>query len=132
MFLKSRVSSEVPELLIAFLVFSLSTGVVGGILIYLDSAGPDVLSEMSQKVQIDMELNFHSDFYQQNVTTVEAQKQIVLEQNLISNAEAVTLLEINDPEIDVPQYSRSIVLGINHTFEQSLRMHSIFPAEILH
>lgn len=119
MFLKSRISSEIPELLVAFLVFSLSTGVVGGVLLYLDSAGPGVLSEMSQNVHVDMEINFNSQFYQQNITTIESQRQIVLEQNLVSKAEAISLIEINDPDIEVPQYTRSIVLGINQSFMQS-------------
>ncbi len=119
MFLKSRISAEIPELMVAFLVFSLSTGVLGGVLLYLDSAGPDVLSEMSQQVLIDMEINFHSEFYEQNKTTVESLKQIVLEQNLISKAESISLVQINDPSIEIPEYTRNVVLGIDDSFMNS-------------
>jgi len=120
MFMKSRISAGVPELIVAFLVFSLSIGVVGGILLYLDSAGPDVLSEMSEEVSVDLEVYFHSDYYQQNETTINSLRDVVLEQEYISKAEVVSILEVNDADVSVPEYSRSMILGIEDTFETSL------------
>lgn len=116
MFLSSRITAGAPEILVAFLVFSLSSGVVGGVLLYLDSAGPEVLSEMSDQVLIDMQISFHQSFYEQNETTVESHKQLVRDQNYVSNAECITYLEINDDDIAVPEYKRSVVLGIDNTF----------------
>ena len=58
MYLSSRVRSNAPEILVAFLIFSLSTGVVGGVLLYIDSIGPDVLAEISEEVVVDMQVYF--------------------------------------------------------------------------
>ncbi|MHA1633296.1 MAG: hypothetical protein ACTSW8_01400 [Candidatus Thorarchaeota archaeon] len=117
MFLSSRIASNAPEILIAFLVFSLSSGVIGGVLLYLDSVGPEVLSEMSDEVLIDMQVNFRQSFYEQNETTVESHRNLVLQQDFVSNAECVSYVEINDDEVLVPEYQRSVVLGIDNTFE---------------
>lgn len=119
MFLSSRISSNAPEILVAFLVFSLSSGVVGGVLLYLDSAGPEVLSEMSDEVLIDMQVNFRQSFYEQNETTVESHRNLVLQQDFVSNAECVSYIEINDDDVLVTEYKRSVALGIDITFEET-------------
>ena len=98
MFLTSRISSRAPELLVAFLVFSLSSGVVGGVLLYLGSAGPEVLTEMSDQVLIDMQVSFRQSFYNQNESTIESHKELVLDQDFVANAESVSYIEINDEE----------------------------------
>jgi ABC-type lipoprotein release transport system permease subunit len=116
MYLLSRIKSEAPEVLVAFLIFSLSTGVVGGVIVYLDSIGPDVLSEMSENVQVDMQVHFRPSFYEQNVTTVESHRSLILEQNFVSNAESISIIEINDPTVSVPKYTRSAILGIGEDF----------------
>ncbi|MGY5860512.1 MAG: hypothetical protein RTU63_14165 [Candidatus Thorarchaeota archaeon] len=119
MFLSSRITSHAPEILVAFLVFSLSSGVVGGVLLYLDSAGPEVLSEMSDEVLIDMQVNFRSSFYEQNDTTIESIRNLVLEQDFVSNAEGVSYVEINDDEVLLPEYQRSVILGIEESYEDT-------------
>jgi len=116
MFLLSRISSNAPELLVAFLVFSLSSGVIGGVLLYLDSAGPEVLEEMSDEIVIDMQVNFHESFYEQNLTSVESHRDLVLEQNYVSGAECVSIVNINDNEELIPEYKRSVILGIEDSF----------------
>ena len=82
----------------------------------MDSAGPDVLSEMSEQVPIDMEIYLHSDFYQQNTTTIEMEREIVLEQSLVLKAELVALLDISDSAVEIPEYQKSMILGIEDTF----------------
>ena len=116
MFLSSRITSQAPEILVAFLVFSLSSGVVGGVLLYLDSSGPEVLTEMSEAVAIDMQVNFRPSFYDQNETTIQSHKDLVLEQDYVSNAEIVSYIEISDNEVTIPEYRRSVILGIESTF----------------
>lgn len=116
MFLSSRIQSSVPEIIVAFLIFSLSSGVVGGVLLYLDSAGPDVLSEMSNEVLADMQVHFRPSFYEQNETTVEQHRDLVLEQDFVSGAESVSIVEIYDTQVSELQYSRSIALGIETGF----------------
>jgi ABC-type lipoprotein release transport system permease subunit len=119
MYLPSRIKSRAPEILVAFVIFSLSSGVVGGVILYLDSTGPDVLSEMSKEVLIDMQVNFHASFYEQNVTTIESHREIVLEQDYVSGAECLSFIEVNDAELVVPEYTRSIILGIEENFDKT-------------
>ncbi|MFW9976190.1 MAG: FtsX-like permease family protein [Candidatus Thorarchaeota archaeon] len=119
MYLLSRIRSSAPEILVAFLIFSLSSGVVGGVIVYLDSIGPDVLSEMSQEVPVDMQVNFHESFYDQNETTVESLRNLVLEQDYVSDAECISFIEVNDRDLEVREYTRSAVLGIDETFENT-------------
>jgi len=119
MFLSSRITSQAPEIIVAFLVFSLSSGVVGGVLLYLDSSGPEVLSEMSEEVVIDMQVSFRSSFYDQNETTIESHRSLVLEQDYVSDAEIVSYIEINDNQVSILEYQRSVVLGIDSTYSDS-------------
>ncbi|MHA1851291.1 MAG: hypothetical protein ACTSW8_08550, partial [Candidatus Thorarchaeota archaeon] len=63
MFLFSRLSSRAPEVLTTLLIFALSSGVLGGILFYMDSTGPDVLNDMTSEIPIDMEVTFTTSFY---------------------------------------------------------------------
>jgi len=116
MYLSSRIRSSAPEILVAFLIFSLSSGVVGGVILYLDSIGPDVLSEMSQEVPVDMQVNFHSSFYEQNETTVESHRDLILEQEYVSGAESVSFIEVNDKDLEIREYTRCAILGIEETY----------------
>ena len=43
MFLFARLSARAPEVITTLLIFSLSSGVLGGILFYMDSTAPTVL-----------------------------------------------------------------------------------------
>ena len=119
MYLSSRIRSSAPEILVAFLIFSLSTGVVGGVLLYVDSIGPDVLAEMSEEVVVDMQVYFYSPFYEQNVSTVEAYRNIILNQDYIMGAESISFIEINDPDASQSEYTKSAILGIEESFENS-------------
>ena len=50
MFLLSRLMSQAPQVALTLVVFSLASGVLGGVLIYMDSAGPDVLDDLTENV----------------------------------------------------------------------------------
>jgi ABC-type lipoprotein release transport system permease subunit len=116
MYLLSRIRSGAAEVLVTFLIFSLSTGVVGGVILYLDSIGPDVLAEMSENVSVHMQVHFQDSFYDQNATTVQSHKSLILEQEYVSAAECISLIEINDANVSNKKYARSVVLGIEETF----------------
>ncbi|MBN2228497.1 MAG: ABC transporter permease [Candidatus Thorarchaeota archaeon] len=116
MFLSSRITANATELVVAFLIFSLSSGVVSGVLLYLDSSGPDVLSEMSNETLIDMQVNFRPSFYEQNQTTIEFHQNTILDTEYVSAIETISLIEINDDSIEIPEFSRSIVLGLEDTY----------------
>ncbi|MFX1483547.1 MAG: FtsX-like permease family protein [Promethearchaeota archaeon] len=116
MLLLSRVRSEAPEILVAFLVFSLSSGVVGGVLLYLDSVGPEVLSEMSVDTPIGMQIHFQPEYYEQNTTSIDDIIDRVAEQPQTRVVEPLSIIEIFDDEIEDPKYSRTVVLGVDPDF----------------
>jgi hypothetical protein len=68
MFLFARLSARAPEVITTLLIFSLSSGVLGGILFYMDSTAPTVLKDMTSDVPIDMEVSFGPRFYTQNTS----------------------------------------------------------------
>ena len=116
MFLFSRIASQAPEVLVTLLIFSLSSGVLGGVLFYLDSAGPDVMDEMSQEIQIDMEVYLHAAFYDQNESTLAELLQLIEEQEEIENYEAVGLVQVYDTSEPDRFLQRSNCLGIESSF----------------
>ena len=101
MFLFSRLSARAPEVLTTLIIFSLSSGVLGGILFYMDSTAPTVLSDMTSDVPIDMEVSFNYPFYTQNFTnpnstTVEDIQDIVESQEYVITTEPLTFVNIYD------------------------------------
>ncbi len=125
MFLFSRLSSRTPEVLATLLIFSLSSGVLGGILFYMDSTALSVLDDMTSEVPIDMEVSFNFPFYNQNTTTVDDIKSIVEEQENVIATEIATLARIEDYEEDY-MYYRKAFLGINNTafdnFQKAIKL----------
>ena len=119
MYLKSRIASSSTQLLVAFLVFSLSTGVVGGLLLYMDSIGPDVLTEMSEDTLIDMQVQFRSEFYENNGTDIEPYRLLVQDQDFVESAESISIIAIEDDDVSDERYSLSTVLGVEPSFWNS-------------
>jgi ABC-type antimicrobial peptide transport system permease subunit len=98
------------------IVFSISAGVLGGILFYMDSAGPAVLAEMTEDIPVDMYLTFSYSFYNQNETTIADVEQIVSSQSWIEETETVSRFEFYDWRQDDWRDSFNMLLGINDTF----------------
>ncbi|MBE0526418.1 MAG: hypothetical protein IH631_05710, partial [Candidatus Thorarchaeota archaeon] len=94
MFLFSRLSSRAPEVLTTLLIFALSSGVLGGILFYMDSTAPDVLDDMTSDIPIDMEVAFTTSFYGQNQTTIDDIEESVAQQEYIVATEQVKFANI--------------------------------------
>ena len=115
MFLFSRLSARTPEVLATLLIFSLSSGVLGGILFYMDSTAPSVLDDMTSAVPIDMEVRFSNPFHNQNTTTTEDIRSIVEEQENVITTEIATLVQIYDYEEEDYYSSRKAFLGVNNT-----------------
>jgi hypothetical protein len=118
-YLFSRLTSQAPEVLVTLLVFSLSTGVVGGVVFYLDSSGPDVISEMSEEVFVDMEILCHSSFYQQTETTVDDFRNLAAEQDGVESASSLSVLRSHDQNITDLDYRESVILGAGSGFLSS-------------
>ncbi|MHA2397101.1 MAG: hypothetical protein ACXAC0_10385, partial [Candidatus Thorarchaeota archaeon] len=119
MFLFARLSARAPEVLTTLLIFSLSSGVLGGILFYMDSTAPTVLNDMTADVPIDMEVSFNYPFYVQNTTTVEDIRGIVESQDYVVTTEPLTFVNIYDWYVEDYRYSRRGFLGINRTAFES-------------
>ncbi|MFX1483263.1 MAG: hypothetical protein ACFFCP_08740, partial [Promethearchaeota archaeon] len=118
MFLFSRLSARTPEVLATLLIFSLSSGVLGGILFYMDSTAPSVLNDMTSQVPIDMEVSFNYPFYYQNTTTVSDVRNIVDEQDNVVATGVAKVARINDYSEMNYWDVRKAFLGIdNSTFE---------------
>ena len=116
MFLTARLVSNAPQVAATLIVFSLSAGVLGGILFYMDSAGPDVLAEMTENIPVDMYLTFSPSFYNQNETTTADVEEIVSSQEWIEEIETISKVEFYDWRQEDWRDAFSILLGINDTF----------------
>ena len=133
MFLFARLSARAPEVVTTLLIFSLSSGVLGGVLFYMDSTAPTVLNDMTADVPIDMEVSFGPRFYTQNVsdpsyTSVEDVIDIVGSQDYVIDTEPLTFVSIYDWYVEDYRYSRRGFLGINstafETFKDAIELES--------
>ncbi len=93
MYLKGRIISDAPQVLTTLLVFSLSSGVLGGILFYMDSAGPSVLAEMTNDIPVHMEIEFTESYYNQSAVNPQDIMNIVEEQEGIANVEHIKWID---------------------------------------
>lgn len=119
MYFFSRIASQAPEVLVTLLVFSLSSGVLGGVLFYLDSAGPDVMEEMSTETLIDMEVYFHPSFYNQTEFTISDILELVAAQESVETLEPISILQVYDADLPDANDRKTTVLGIATTFLDS-------------
>jgi hypothetical protein len=116
LFLIARLLSRAPQVLTTLLVFSLSSGVLGGILFYIDSVGPDVLNDMMEDVPIHMQVHLSHNFYSQNETTIEDIEAIVADQESVLSTEVISVIDswFEDPE--TYYYRRNTFLGVEQSF----------------
>lgn len=113
----SRLKSDAPQVFATLLIFSLSAGVLGGVLIYLDSAGPYVLSEMAQDAPIHMKVEFTNHFYDQNQVTSADITDIVKAQNGIKSVEHFLALDADFGfSLWNNFYRRYVYLGVDESF----------------
>jgi ABC-type lipoprotein release transport system permease subunit len=133
MFLFARLSARAPEVITTLLIFSLSSGVLGGILFYMDSTAPTVLKDMTSDVPIDMEVSFGPRFYTQNTsdpsyTSMQDIIDVVESQDYVINTEPLTFVNIYDWYVEDYRYSRRGLLGINstafETFKNAIQLDS--------
>ncbi|UCE08919.1 MAG: FtsX-like permease family protein [Candidatus Thorarchaeota archaeon] len=113
MFLLSRLLSRAPQVMATFLIFSLASGILGGILFYMDSVGPDVFADMTEDVPVDMEIHFTYQFYRQNETTVADVMAVVHEQDAVIAAENVKVVEYWDWSEEEWYYDWGYIMGMD-------------------
>jgi ABC-type lipoprotein release transport system permease subunit len=117
MFLLSRLAARGPQLLTTLLVFSLSAGVLGGILFFMDAAGPHVFEDITGDVDVDMEILFTTPFYAQNETSMEEIEQMVSEQEAVLGQETIAVVDSYDwRSYEDERYRRNTYLGVNQSF----------------
>ena len=119
MFLVSRLASRSPQVLATLLMFSLSAGVLGGILFYMDSTSSNVLEEMTQDIPIDMEVQCTPEFYETHATTIENIDAIVEEQELIVRTEIVGVIDGVDSSFPESRFRRYTYLGVDDSVFQA-------------
>lgn len=119
MYLFARLVSRKPQVLATLLVFSLSAGVLGGILFFMDSTSTDVLEDMREEIAVDMEIHFTRSFYNSYGISREDIDGIVQSQEEVTASEIVLQIDNYDYFISDDRYRRSTCLGIDHSFFES-------------
>jgi len=119
MFLVSRLASRSPQVLATLLLFSLSAGVLGGVLFYMDSTSSSVLEEMTQDIPIDMEVQCTPEFYKTHATTIESIASIVEEQDLVLDTEIVAFSEGQFYDFPESRFRKYTYLGVSNSVFQS-------------
>jgi hypothetical protein len=113
----SRLLSDAPQVLATLLIFSLSSGVLGGVLIYMDSAGPYVLTEMVDDAPIHMRVDFTDNFYKQDQVTSTDIIKIIESQDGIHNIEHLYILDAwFGDTLWTSYYKRYVYLGVGESF----------------
>ncbi|MHA1492938.1 MAG: FtsX-like permease family protein [Candidatus Thorarchaeota archaeon] len=96
MYLRSRLSSQSTHVLVAFITFSLASGVLGGVIFYIDSVGPEIVLDFTEDVVIDMEVHVLSAIHDQENITLQDIENTITEQRGVLAAEPIIKLRVND------------------------------------
>ncbi|MHA1742326.1 MAG: hypothetical protein ACTSVD_09590 [Candidatus Thorarchaeota archaeon] len=113
----SRLRAGAPQILLSLIVFSMASGVLGGIIFYVDNSTSQVLTEATQDVPIDLAVEIQSSFYSQNNMSIDDAVQVVASQDLVETAAAVFRLEYYDWNQDYgSRYWVNQLLGVNDDF----------------
>ena len=131
MYLVSRLISRSPQVLATLIMFSLSAGVLGGVLFYIDSTSSNVLEEMTENILIDMEVQCSSEFYRKNETTIGEIAAIVAEQELIESTEIIAYNKGWDEDFPETRFSRYSYLGVDNSIFESFPDMFVVQAETL-
>jgi ABC-type lipoprotein release transport system permease subunit len=129
MFLFSRLAAHSPQVLATLLMFSLSAGVLGGVLFYMDSTSSNVLEEMTEDITIDMEVQCTPEFYESATTSIEDIVTIVDEQELITNTEIVAFIEGWDHSFPASRFRKYNYIGVDNSifeaFPHAIQLQSV-------
>ncbi|MFW9849599.1 MAG: FtsX-like permease family protein [Candidatus Thorarchaeota archaeon] len=116
MFLASRLTTKSSHVLVTLVIFSLASGVLGGLLFYMDSTSTEVLQEMTEFVPIDMEIRCNPDFYSSSDLTLDTIRNVVLEQSIVTSAEIIAVIEGFDPYVAKENFRGYVHLGVDPSF----------------
>jgi len=116
MFLMGRLRASTPQVMATLLVFSLASGVLGGILFYFDSTRPAVMSEMMEDVQVHLNVELTSKFYSDDTMSYAELASEIESVNGVEKAEIVTRLDTSHNSWYLETEYRYSFLGIENSF----------------
>jgi len=117
MFLLSRLRAGAPQVLLSLIVFSMASGVLGGIIFYVDNSTSQVLDEATQDVPIDLAVEIQLSFYSQSNMSLDDAVQVVASQDLVDAATSMFRLEYYDWSYEYGnRYWVNQLLGITDDF----------------
>ncbi len=114
--LLSRLVADAPQVLTTLLIFSMSAGALGGVLIYMDSASPYVLGEMAEDASIHMQVEFTEYYYEQDQVTSSDIVETIEVQNGIQNVEHLLVLDAWFGALWTSPFKRYVYLGVSESF----------------
>lgn len=121
MFLFSRLISRSPQLLATLVIFSLASGVLGGLVFYLDTATPGVLSDMTSGLGYDMEVSYTALFYSQNTTGASQIEDLLMESVGVQTVNPVSVIDTYTHTSDASySYTHMVLLGVERAFLSDL------------
>ncbi|MHA1771941.1 MAG: FtsX-like permease family protein [Candidatus Thorarchaeota archaeon] len=88
MFLTTRLRAGAPQIVLTMIVFAMASGILGGLIFYVDNATPQVYDEVTSDIPIDMMVDASYSLQNSNMTIFDIQK-IVQEQDLVSTTAVV-------------------------------------------
>lgn len=111
-----RLQSDATQTLVTLLVFSLSSGVLAGILFYTDSTGPYVLDELANSAPIHMKIQFTNTFYSQGDGSTTEIMDFLANQDQIAASEHVLTIDGHYDHLWFSPYRRYVHLGVADGF----------------
>lgn len=110
--------SRAPQVLATFVIFSLSAGVLGGLIFYVDNAAPDVLGNFTEDTPFDMEVSITSSFYDQNTTSIYDVRSSMTSEAIVDDLEKVSFIDTyyEDEDYTDWRYENRIYIGVEESF----------------
>ncbi len=127
MFLFTRLAAEKRTFIVTLIVFSLSSGVVGGALFFIDNVAPIVFNEMVRDVGVDLIFDVQFSFYKQDNTSLADIKDTIEKQNEVLNVEVVQLMEGHTPDYSWTPFLLGVNQSVLDSFPDAIRLTSEWP-----
>ncbi len=116
MFLFSQLRHAPAYLVLTIVVFSMSTGILGAVMFYSESAAPHVLDEFLDSVPVDMMASVTPLFYAQHNISRQDVVDTLLAQDLITNVTQICDIYRLDWESTDPRFVELYYVGVTQEF----------------
>ncbi|MCF2137978.1 MAG: hypothetical protein K9W43_12160 [Candidatus Thorarchaeota archaeon] len=88
MFLSTRLRAGAPQIVLTLVVFAMASGILGGLIFYVDNTTPQVYEEVTSDVSIDLMVDASYSLQNSNMSIYDIQK-IVQQEDLVSSTAVV-------------------------------------------